>query len=93
MWPASPPANNVRSTPNRPQRIRRPPLIEVLEDRREGDGRDHQLEPGQEHANPEDGEQDERGPSGHGRECSGEIRLDIRDAGRVASTSVDINRR
>ena len=39
---------------------------EIGEDRRQGDGRDHQLEAGQEHAGPEDGEQHERGPRGHG---------------------------
>ena len=43
---------------------------EVGEDRRQGDGRDHQLEAGQEHAGPEDGEQHERGPASMARECS-----------------------
>ena len=34
---------------------------EVREDLRQGDGRDHELEAGQEHAGAEDGEQHERG--------------------------------
>ena len=39
---------------------------EVGQDRRQRDGRDHQLEPGQEHARPEHGEQHERRTAIHG---------------------------
>ena len=47
-----------------------PPRIgQVVEDRRQRDRRDHQLQAGQEHAGPEHGEQHERGAAVHGREC------------------------
>ena len=46
---------------------------EILEDRRQGDGRDHQFEPAQEHADAEDREHDERGPAIHAAECSGAV--------------------
>ena len=39
---------------------------EVDDDRRKGDGRDHQLEAGEEDAGPEDGEEDDGAPAGHG---------------------------
>ena len=42
-------------------------LDEIREDRRQRDRRDHQLEPGQEHARAEDGQQHELGPAVHGR--------------------------
>ena len=45
---------------------------EVVEDRRQGDGRDHELEAGEEDARAEDGEQHERRSAVHGRECTGE---------------------
>src|SRR5262249_31200970 len=38
---------------------------EVLEDRRERDGGHHELEPGEEHARPDDGEQGVRRPAIH----------------------------
>ena len=46
-------------------------IREVGQDRRERDGRDHQLQPGQEDADPDDGEQHERRAAGHAPECSG----------------------
>ncbi len=42
-------------------------LNEVGQDRRERDGRDHQLEAGKEHARTEDGEQHKAGPAIHRR--------------------------
>ena len=75
---------------------------EVGEDRRQGDRRDHQLEPGQEHADPDDGEQHERRTAVHRRECRPvaggavagvvESTLDTATPRRLASTPIDINR-
>ena len=42
---------------------------QVIEDRWQGDGRDHQLEAGQEHARPEHDEQHEGRPAIHAAEC------------------------
>ena len=44
---------------------------EVGQDRRQRDGRDHQLEPGEEHPGPEHGEQRERRSGDPWRECIG----------------------
>ena len=44
---------------------------EVGQDRRQRDGRDHELEAGQEHARPDHGEQHVRRTAVHPRECSG----------------------
>ena len=46
---------------------------EVRQDRGQRDGRDHQLEAGQEHAGAEDGEQHERGAAIHPGECIGRV--------------------
>ena len=43
---------------------------QVVEDRRQRDGRDQQLHAGEEDPGPEDGEQHERGPAIHRPECS-----------------------
>ena len=49
------------------QRGRAVGVDEVGEDGRQRDGRDHQLEAGEEHARAEDGEQHEAGPAVHRR--------------------------
>ena len=57
---------------------------EVGQDRRQRDGGDHQLEPGQEDAGPDDGEQHERRTAVHPGECSGGRRRARGRAGRAA---------
>ena len=44
---------------------------QVGQDRRQRDRRDHELQAGQEHARPDDGEQHERRAAVHAAECSG----------------------
>ena len=55
--------------PGRPPQLR--PVGQVDDDRRQRDRRDHQLEAGQEDAGAQDGQQDERRGTGHGRSVAG----------------------